>query len=233
VKILAVDTATMECSVGVYHNGAALFEMTQARGRTHSVRLMVMIDQALRGAGHELNQIDCLAVGTGPGSFTGIRIGISTVKGLSQGSGKPVIGVSSLDALAFQAGACKWPVYAMIDARKGQVYSAMYCFQKKRMKRSAGVIVTAPDRILGDIHQAALFIGSGALAYQNLIQQVLDGKAHFPDTGAHTIKAVSIARVAEKLFKKDGAGDAGSIGPDYIRRSDAEINLTKKRPGNH
>lgn len=223
----------MRCGVGVYVDGNPLSEKTQESCRTHSVRLMTMIDRSLQEAGLTLDQIDCFAVGTGPGSFTGIRIGISTVKGLSQGTGKPVIGVSSLEALAIQANSCKWPVYVMIDARKRQVYSAVFSFQKGHMEQLTGVIVTEPERILENIANPGLFIGSGVLQYQNLILRKLDKLAQFPEAEVHTIKAGSIALLAERNFREAGAQDAASIVPDYVRKSDAEINYPKKTKGKH
>ena len=126
MKILAVDTATRGCSVAIVDQSSLLAEVTIVSAQTHSKHLMEMIHTALQGANLRVSDIDGWAVSAGPGSFTGLRIGMSTIKGLAMASGKPVVGVSSLQALAWQTLPCSNLMCAMLDARKGQVYCARY-----------------------------------------------------------------------------------------------------------
>lgn len=126
MKILAVDTATKSCSVALTEDDAVLAETTTHSGQTHSRHLLNIVDAVIARAGLTLNQIDGFAVSIGPGSFTGLRIGISTVKGLAYGRGRPVVGVSSLEALSRQCPQTPQQICAMIDARKQEVYFCFY-----------------------------------------------------------------------------------------------------------
>jgi len=232
LKLLAVDTATMRCGVGVYRDGSALSEQTHDNGRTHSVRLMNMIDRALDEAGLRLKHLDGLAVGTGPGSFTGLRIGISTIKGLAVGSGIPVVGVCSLKALALQAGMLQTRVHAMIDARKNQVYSGIYEVSGKGPKQLCHVQVAAPEQVASAVKRPELFIGSGAVLYRDFFRRALGDQVQFAAREDNDIRAGSIALLAEEKFRRKRIYEAGTIIPDYVRKSDAEINYPKGLPTN-
>ena len=126
MRILAVDTSTRSCSIAVVDGSDLLAEITSGNGQTHSRHLMAMIDSALGLAGLNLSMIDGLAFTCGPGSFTGLRIGISTILGLSASTGKPIAGISGLDALAMQAAAPDILICPMIDGRRNEVYCARY-----------------------------------------------------------------------------------------------------------
>ena len=133
--ILAVDTATTSCSVAIIDKKCVLAEITLLREETHSKHLMDMIHTAIGFSGLKLSDLDGFAVVRGPGSFTGLRIGITTVKGLAAGLKKPLVGISSLEALAMQASHSPYLICPLLDARRGEVYFSRYRFDRGPFKR--------------------------------------------------------------------------------------------------
>ena len=203
-------------------DGEVVSETTSAERITHAKRLMPMIDILVKRAGVKLTAFDGFAATIGPGSFTGLRIGISTLKGLSAATGKPIVGISSLDALAHQCPGETELVSPMLDARKEQVY---YC----RYRRTpAGVTAlvkednAAPAEAVAGIVSSCTFIGDGALAYREVITSVLGAKAVFAPEANHIISARTVAELALKRLIAGSADDPINIAPHYIRKSDAE-----------
>ena len=130
MKILAVDTSAMSCSTAIVDNGVVRAELSTVNSQTHSKHLMTMIDTVCKISGIEVAGMDGFAVTIGPGSFTGLRIGISTIKGLAWSLKKPVAGISSLEALAWQCAPVPCLICPLLDARKHEVYSGRYRFSK-------------------------------------------------------------------------------------------------------
>ena len=225
MKILAVDTATRSCSVAVIKGKSLLAEMTTVKKQTHSKHLMEMINRVMELSGVALSELDGFAVTRGPGSFTGLRIGISSVKGLSAASGKCVVGVSSLDALAVQASFFPYLICPLIDARKGEVYFSRYRFQNGQLEKEADEQVFSPEEALVDLDETCLFIGDGALSYQQMISDKMGASAFFASSFQNTIRASTVAYLSLNKFKTNDTDDVGRLVPRYIRKSDAEINL--------
>ncbi|MBE9530714.1 MAG: tRNA (adenosine(37)-N6)-threonylcarbamoyltransferase complex dimerization subunit type 1 TsaB [Proteobacteria bacterium] len=225
MKILAVDTATKSCSVAVVQEKSLLAEITTVKKQTHSKHLMEMINRVMGLSGLALSELDGFAVTRGPGTFTGLRIGISSVKGLSTASGKPVVGVSSLDALAVQASFFPYLICPLIDARKGEVYSSRYRFRNGHLKKEADEHVFPPEKAVFDLNETCLFIGDGALIYQKMILNKMGKSAFFAPSFQNTIRASTVAYLSMNRFKNDDTDDVGMFVPHYIRRSDAELNL--------
>ena len=226
MKILAADTATRSCSVALIDNSNLLCEQTLISGQTHSRHLMEMIKKGLDLAGLKMNDIDGFAVTKGPGTFTGLRIGISSIKGLATASGKPVAGISSLAALAAQS-SFSGHVCTMIDARRGEVYSARYSvsasgFNCSIVKQESAETVMTPEQTVSDIDGHALFIGNGAFLYQQKIKGILGRLAIFPSFLQNTIQASTIARLGMEQLQKKYSTEPHPLVPSYIRASDAE-----------
>ncbi|MFV9647064.1 MAG: tRNA (adenosine(37)-N6)-threonylcarbamoyltransferase complex dimerization subunit type 1 TsaB, partial [Desulfobacterales bacterium] len=135
MRILAVDTATKSCSVAIVEKESIIAETTLFIEQTHSKHLMEMIDTVLNLSGLTVSELDGFAVTRGPGSFTGLRIGISSIKGFAMASGKPVVGVSSLDSLAMQCCFSSYLVSPLLDARKEEVYFSRYRFENGYLKK--------------------------------------------------------------------------------------------------
>lgn len=223
MKILAVDTATRSCSVAIVDDGMACAELTTVNSQTHTKHLMPMIDTVCDMSGLKIADMDGFAVTIGPGSFTGLRIGISTVKGLAWSLNKPVVGISSLDALAWQCIPAPYPVCAMLDARKQEVYYGRYRFQDGEFKKDRSEQVIAPAEAINDIREPCLFIGNGANLYKEEIQEKLGELAHFAGGNQDIIRASSVAGLSFKRFVDHQTDDVASLVPHYIRKSDAEL----------
>ena len=229
MKILAVNTATKCCSVGIVDKDFLLVELILTTGQTHSKHLTEMINRAINLSGLAISDLDGFAVTMGPGSFTGLRIGISTVKGLVMGTGKPLVGVSTLDALAMQATFCPHLVCSLLDARKGEVYFSRYRFVDGALKKEGIEGVFAPPKVLDDINEPCLFIGDGALLYQNEIVYRMGKLAHFAPPNQNAIRASTVAYLAMDRFVKQETDDVIHFVPHYIRKSDAEIKIGRMK----
>jgi tRNA threonylcarbamoyladenosine biosynthesis protein TsaB len=225
MRILAVDTATTSCSVAIVDNTSLLSEFTLSKEETHSKHLMDMIKAALRISGLNFSDLDGFAVTRGPGSFTGLRIGISTIKGLVVASEKPVVGVSSLEALAFQVSYSRDLICPILDARRGEVYFSRYRFLNGHLKKQTKERVAPPDQAVEDLNESCLFVGNGALLYKEMILEKMGELASFAPLIKNTIRASTMAYLSMAKFENNDTDDIEKILPYYIRKSDAELNL--------
>ena len=225
MRILAVDTATTSCSVAIVDNTSLLSEFTLAKEETHSKHLMDMIKAALRMSGLNFSDLDGFAVTRGPGSFTGLRIGISTIKGLVVASEKPVVGVSSLEALALQVSYSRDLICPILDARRGEVYFSRYRFLNGHLKKQTKERVEPPDQAVEDLNESCLFVGNGALLYKEMILEKMGELASFAPLIKNTIRASTMAYLSMAKFENNDTDDIEKILPYYIRKSDAELNL--------
>jgi tRNA threonylcarbamoyladenosine biosynthesis protein TsaB len=226
MKILAVDTATKSCSVAVIDDDSLLAESTTINDRTHSRQLLNIIDIVLGKAGLKISQIDGFAVSIGPGSFTGLRLGIVSVKGLAFSLNKPVVGVSSLETLAFQCKQNPSLICPVLDARKQEVYFCRYRFKKGKLEPEIPERVASPAEAARGIREPCVLIGNGAQLYQELLTTELGALAHFADESRHTIQASAVARLSLPRFKRQETDDVHLLVPHYIRNSDAELKIT-------
>lgn len=225
MRILAVDTATTSCSVAIVDKTSLLAEFTLYKEETHSKHLMDMIRVALRMAGLNFSDLDGFAVTRGPGSFTGLRIGISTIKGLAVAPEKPVVGVSSLEALAIQVAFSPDLICPLLDARKGEVYFSRYRFLNGQLIKQTKEDVVPPDKAVENLNESCLFVGNGALLYKEMILEKMGGFASFAPMTQNTIRASTIAYFSMAKFENNHTDDIEKILPYYIRKSDAELNL--------
>jgi tRNA threonylcarbamoyladenosine biosynthesis protein TsaB len=221
--ILALDTSTRSCSIAVVENQSLIAEATVLRKQTHSIHLMEMLDQVLQMGGIGLDSVEGFAVIRGPGSFTGLRIGISTVKGLAEATRKPLVGVSSLRALACQAGHGKRLICPMIDARKGELYFTRYRYRKHAMERLSEIHVGPIEEAIGGLDESCLFIGDGALLYKDSIRSRLGRRAEFASPQQGIIRASTVAFLSIDNFIRQETDDSETFAPRYIRKSEAEF----------
>jgi len=195
--------------------------------QTHAKHLMGMIDSAIRLSGSDLASVDGFAVAQGPGSFTGLRIGIATVKGLAAATGKPMAGVSTLDALAAQGSGFNGLVCALMDARRGEVYAALYSQATTGLTKLSDEMVTTPEAVLDGLDEPSFFIGQGAVVYRHLIREAKGGAAHFAPPALNAIRASTLVQLSLARFSAGQTDDVAGFVPVYLRKSDAEINLRK------
>ncbi|MBW2568716.1 MAG: tRNA (adenosine(37)-N6)-threonylcarbamoyltransferase complex dimerization subunit type 1 TsaB [Deltaproteobacteria bacterium] len=223
MKILAVDTATKSCSVAIVDKESLLAEVNISRKETHSKHLMEMINTVIGLSGITISDLDGFAVTRGPGSFTGLRIGISAIKGLALANSKPVIGVSSLDALAMQNSFSPYLICPFLDARRGEVYFSRYRIESGILKKEIDEDVLPPAQAVSDINESCIFVGDGALVYKKIIIDSMGDKAYFILPGQNIIRASTIACISMDRFKKNDIDDIGMFVPRYIRKSYAEL----------
>lgn len=233
--ILAVDTSTTSGSVALASGGRLVSEWTVGDAGTHAHWLMGGIDALVKRSGVDLAGIDAFALSIGPGSFTGLRIGVSTIKGLAWTLGKPVIGVSTLRALAMSAGpgGAEAPlVCPVLDARKKEVYTALY----RRSNRGLEALVDdgprAPEEMAGLIGDKAdgpvVFLGGGLEKYGEVFTKGVEDAVLAPENLWH-VRASNVALLAEQ--SSASAVKAGELTPRYMRRSEAEIKAAEKERG--
>ncbi len=227
MKILAVDTTSHGCSVAVVDNQKVLAEFHLLKRETHSKHLLSSIDSLLETSGLDITQVDGFAVAKGPGSFTGLRIGISTVKGLAAATGKPVTGVSSLKALACGVPVCREQICAIIDARKNEVYASFYRYVDNNIVRITKEIAVSPHELVKKIDETTLFVGSGVDVYKQKLVDIAGQNSIFSSERNNYINAVNVANLAALSFQKGDNSDIAGLVPNYIRKSDAEINLQR------
>ncbi len=221
MRILAVDTAAECCSAALVCKDRLLAELVTCSGQTHSRHLIKTIQLVLDVAGTDFSAIDGFAVSMGPGSFTGLRIGFSTVKGLAAASGKPLIGVSNLDVLAAQAAGSSGLICPFLDARKGEVYFSRYRVTDGRLRREAPERAASPQQALTEIDEACLFTGNGAVKYKQWIVERLGPLALFAPPERHVIRASTVAFLSVGRFESGEAVDLDTFAPNYVRGADA------------
>ncbi|MDZ7579360.1 MAG: tRNA (adenosine(37)-N6)-threonylcarbamoyltransferase complex dimerization subunit type 1 TsaB [Deltaproteobacteria bacterium] len=224
MKILAVDTATNSCSVALTDGEHLLAEINLVSTRTHSRHLANMIRETCRLARLALAEVDAYAVVKGPGSFTGLRIGVSTVKGLAEAANRPIVGISALRALAEQASASTPLVCPLIDARRAEVYFASYRIIDGVLAECDLEEVLPPELALQAIAAPCTFVGNGAALYHTLIRDSLGGKAFFAHSSAHVLRASTVARLAWRRLENGASDEITHFVPVYLRKSDARIN---------
>ncbi len=226
MRILGIDTASRTCSVAVCHDDTIRAEITDGSGETHSRHLMALVDRALAMAGEELRAMDALAVNRGPGSFTGVRIGISTAKGLAAGAALPLVGVSGLEALAWQAAPTRRLICPLLDARRREVYTARYRFAKGELVCLAPETVCAPEDAVRDMEGPCVLIGDGVSVYADRLSAVLGDAFRVAPPFQHYVRAGAIAFAARPRIAS-AANDLMQLVPMYLRPSYAQEPVDK------
>ena len=230
MHILSLDTATTSCSVAITRNQSLLAEVTNDIGQTHAKHLMGMIDGAIDLSGLTMADFDGFAVTRGPGSFTGLRIGIASIKGLATATGKPLVGVSTLETLALQAAGPSMLICPLLDARRGEVYYSRYRYANGNLEQLIEEGVSSPADAIRGLDEETLFVGEGAIVYRDVLMENLGGLARFAPVIQNSIRASTVAHLSLPSFEAGHTDDVASFVPVYIRKSDAEINRNKPKP---
>ncbi len=230
IKILAVDSSSLTGSVALCQDESLVAESLLNVRSTHSETLLKQIDFLLIEAGWQLEDLDLLAVVTGPGSFTGLRIGIATIKGLAQVLNKPVVPVSTLQTIAMNLPLSPVPVCAFLDARKKEVYSQLFDWHHTAGPVALGEpSVLPPERLLMEITGKVALVGDGVFLYRHLIDEILADRALIPVATAHQLRAAHASWLSLQAWRGSLAQSAATILPTYIRPADAELNLSKRQ----
>ena len=226
MKILALETATIAGSVAVVDDNKGLIGEVRVDVKVaHSERLMPSVEWLLNASGLSINDIDIFAVSIGPGSFTGLRIGLSTAKGLAFSTDKPLVPVKTLDAFARTLVYCSYTICPMLDARKNEVYAGLYKWENDLCKKIMPETAISPEDLLNRIkgNGPVLFTGDGTLKYREVIEETLKKDAVFAPSYRMSPSASSVAEIAFETLKQGDLPDPVSIIPFYIRKSEAEV----------
>lgn len=231
LKVLGIDTSTTSGTIGLIHDEKVISEYVLNLSVTHSERLLDAIDLVLRRGRHALGDLDGFAISLGPGSFTGVRIGVSTVKGLAYAVRKPVVGISTLDVLASQVSPTPYLICPIIDARKGEVYSAFYRYEEfDRPKRVSEYQAMKPEVLFGMLKEPTIFLGDGVKTFGDDLRNSLKSFALFSPPALHTPHGSVVARLGVELLMRGEVLDLATFTPLYVRRSEAEIKWNEKHP---
>jgi len=222
MNILMIDTSGPACGVTIVKDAKPCYEAELNIGMTHSQRLMPMVDAALSMTGMTMEDIDLFGAVVGPGSFTGVRIGVSTVKALAHAQGKPCIGIDALEALALNAAAFDGVVCPILDARAQQVYGAIFepgMPPKRLLEDTAEKLTAFLDRVEAT-GKRAIFVGDGVAVSEKAIRERLSDRAVIAPAQHSGLRALNAAMLANEY--SDNAQDYIALLPLYLRAPQAE-----------
>ena len=224
MKILGIESASLVASVAIVTDDILTAEYTVDYKKTHSQTLLPMLDEIVRMTEQDLKTIDAIAVSGGPGSFTGLRIGAATAKGLGLALDKPLIHVPTIDAMAYGMQGCGWLISPIMDARRGQVYTGIYRFEDEFevVQENEAVAIETLLGQLSDFDSDVVFLGDGVPVFRDRIIAELGAMAHFAIPGCNRQRAALVASLGAKYFAEGKCVSADEFMPVYLRDSQAE-----------
>ena len=222
--ILAFETSAKAASVALLEDNKLLGENYQNTGLTHSQTLMQMCEDLMASCGKTVKDITAVAVANGPGSFTGVRIGVAAAKGFTWGAELPCYGVSTLEAMAETLGVYDGYVVPTMDARRNQTYTAIFRAEGGKLTRileDSAISFAELGEKLKKCEKPVFLVGDGAILCYNTLEETVSGLVLPPEHHQHQ-RATGVALVAKKLVDAGEIGDGGSLTPNYLRLSQAE-----------
>lgn len=223
--VLGVETATSVCGVALIRDETVLVERSLNLGTHHAERLLPGIRDCLEQAGLLIADLAGIAVSIGPGSFTGLRIGLSTAKGLCWSAGLPLVAVSTLEAIAAQFPYASCPVCPALDARKKEIYTALYDTSSGKPSAQIPPAAVLPEAFLAGLRGPVLFAGDGARLYRSVILGALGAEARFAPAALDRSSAASVAELGLLRLRRGEVEDLAAVEPVYLRKSEAELRL--------
>ena len=225
MKLLAIESSGLVASAAVFADDTIVAEFTVNNKQTHSQTLLPMIDQVVTMSGIDLKEIDAIATTSGPGSFTGLRIGAATAKGLGLALHKPIVPITTLEALAFRLAGREGNICPMMDARRNQVYAGVYRVGDMLLECVTGQkAVSIEDYIaeLNDLGDPVTVLGDGVPVHREALQQGLN--VAWQEAPAHMNRqsAASVAVLGARYYDEGKIVSAEAFRPDYLRKSQAE-----------
>lgn len=227
--VLGIETATKTGGVALVGDKGVVAEYTSNIEVTHSERLMAMVDRLLTDTGMSLASVEGFAVSTGPGSFTGLRIGIATIKGISLATNKPIAAVPTLAALAWNLPHAVHAVCPLLDAKKKEVYAALYRQNRGRQESVMPETVLPLAELAARITEPVIFTGEGAYLFRQELQALFGTRALFAPFSAIVPSAASVAEMGRMAITAGERADAAALAPLYIRRPEAEVAWEKRQ----
>ena len=231
MKILGIDTSSMAASVAVIEDNKLICEYTINTKKTHSQKLMPMIENMLGLSDLNVREIDAIAVCEGPGSFTGLRIGMATAKAIAHVNDIPVIGVNSLEALAANMNLCDKKICSILDAQRNQVYTGRYQYEGTKLVEIKEIGIQPIDELLEELAQSKeewILVGEAVYKYEDKIREIEN--IEIPAASNNVTKAGSLCSVAKVKFDEGkDIFNCYTVNPLYIRKSQAEEQYEEKQ----
>ena len=231
MKILGIDTSSMAASVAVIEDNKLICEYTINTKKTHSQKLMPMIENMLGLSDLNVREIDAIAVCEGPGSFTGLRIGMATAKAIAHVNDIPVIGVNSLEALAANMNLCDKKICSILDAQRNQVYTGRYQYEGTKLVEIKEIGIQQIDELLEELAQSKeewILVGEAVYKYEDKIREIEN--IEIPAASNNVTKAGSLCSVAKVKFDEGkDIFNCYTVNPLYIRKSQAEEQYEEKQ----
>ena len=234
MKILGIDSSGIVASVAVVENDNLIAEYTVNYKKTHSQTLVPMVDEISRMIELDLDSIDAIAVAAGPGSFTGLRIGSATAKGLGLALNKPLISVPTVDALAYNLYGTDKLVCPMMDARRSQVYTGLYTFDGRELNTLLAQTPMAVEELAEKINKlgrSVIFLGDGVPVYWETLEKLLTAEHAYAPAHVNKQRAAAVAVLAQKYFREGKTEPAWEHQPVYLRMSQAEQERQRQNAG--
>jgi len=242
IKILAIDSSGLVATVAVVCGDELIAEYTINYKKTHSQTLLPMLDEIKKMVELDLDSIDAIAVAAGPGSFTGLRIGSATAKGLGMALNKPLIGVPTVDGLAYNLYGTEKIICPIMDARRSQVYTGIYTFERKEdkyvlkiLKEQCAVPMEEIISVLNEIGKEVVYLGDGVPVFKEMIAEKMSVPYSFAPAHMNRQRAASVAVLGAEYYLQGKIQTAAEHEPEYLRMSQAErerLEAEKKKNGN-
>ncbi len=231
--LLGIESATPVAGVAVMQDDRILSERLVNNRKTHSGHLLPMIKEAIAEAGIMKEELDAIAVSSGPGSFTGLRIGMSTAKSLAQVLEVPLVGISTLDALAYPLNGLVNLVCPVLNARKNEVYTAVYDLSAGTFNNLTGPKAVKPENLVHMLSQwpdrQVTFLGDGVLEYREIIKNMMGDRAFFAPGAVNLPRGSSVAGLGRIKLQQGQGADPYTLMPNYVRLSEAEVKWQQKQ----
>ena len=225
MKILGLDSSGIVASVAIVEDENLIAEYTVNYKKTHSQTLLPMLDELVKMTELDLDTIDAIAVAAGPGSFTGLRIGSATAKGLGLALKKPLVEIPTVDALAYNLYDAKALICPIMDARRNQTYTGLYRFDGNQMEIIKPQCAVGIDEIIAEVNklgQAVVFLGDGVAVFETYIHENCTVPFTFAPAHVNKQRAGAVAALGEIYYTEGKTETAEEHKPDYLRLSQAE-----------
>jgi len=225
MNILAIDSSGLAASCAILSEDVIRAEFFVCNKLTHSETLLPMVDQAINASGLTLDEMDAVAVTSGPGSFTGLRIGAATAKGLAESIKKPLIGVPTVDALACNMSGYDGYIVPLMDARRNETYTGIYSFEKDELRVIRDQCAVPLTDIIADVNsrgKKTVFLGDGVRGFEEQIIENCKVQFELAPASHRLQRASSVAVLAGKYYGTGRYTDAAGFVPVYLRTSQAE-----------
>lgn len=234
MNILAIDASGLSGSVAYISQYKLVGEYYICHKLTHSQTIMPMLEHLKSMIGFNLEEVDAIAVTSGPGSFTGIRIGVATAKAMALALGVPIIGIPTLDVMAHNIPFTEDVICPIMDARRNQVYTAIYKWKNGVLEREGDHLAIEIDELIEKLDgRNTIFLGDGVDVLKDKIIEAMGDRAKFAPSFLHMQRASVLAHLACQAFEKGEVEDADEFVPIYLRKSQAERELEEKEQSGH